>query len=124
MMRDPSLKYDPQRGRWFDDFNQEWRQGPGREMEKVMDTSGHIVKHSQTTAIEAEYLRARTKFPKFNSAHEGYAVMLEEVEEMWEAIKKNDIIHARAEAVQVAAMALAFLMEVYPATAVEPKEWR
>ena len=63
--------------------------------------------------IGHEYERARERYKPFNSAHEGYAVLLEEVDEMWEAIKKNDLIGARKEAIQVAAMALAFLNEVY-----------
>lgn len=63
-------------------------------------------------AIQAEYERARMKFPPFRSAHEGYAVLLEEVDEMWDAIKRNDIKAARLEAVQVGAMALAFLEEI------------
>jgi NTP pyrophosphatase (non-canonical NTP hydrolase) len=65
-------------------------------------------------AIRAEYKSARRKFPKFHSAHEGYAVLKEEVDEMWDAIKRNDIEQARREAVQVGAMALAFLEEVKP----------
>jgi hypothetical protein len=37
----------------------------------------------------AELERAEAKFAPFNSAHEGYAVMLEEVEELWDVIKLN-----------------------------------
>ncbi len=62
--------------------------------------------------IVAEYQRARKKFKPMNGAHEGYAVILEELDELWDAVKKNDVPHARKEAVQVAAMALAFLIEV------------
>lgn len=62
--------------------------------------------------IESELLVARSKFPPMNSAHEGYAVLKEEVDEMWDAIKANDITHARKEAVQVAAMALSFILDM------------
>jgi NTP pyrophosphatase (non-canonical NTP hydrolase) len=68
---------------------------------------GHVL-----DLIGSEFLEARTKFSPFNSAHEGYAILLEEVDELWEAIKSNDPHHARKEALQVAAMALAFLLEV------------
>jgi len=62
--------------------------------------------------IRAELERA-AKWPGFNSAHEGYAVLLEEVDELWEHVKTNqkrrDIDAMRAEAVQVAAMAIKFI---------------
>lgn len=56
--------------------------------------------------------RAAQKFKPFNSSHEGYAVLKEEVDELWDAIKANDLVSARAEAVQVAAMALRYLTDV------------
>jgi hypothetical protein len=39
--------------------------------------------------VSAEVDRARSLYPRFNSLHEGYAVMLEEVEELWEMIRKS-----------------------------------
>ena len=61
-----------------------------------------------------EYRRAISKFPDFNSAHEGYAVLLEEVDELWDEIKNNKKPGAyermRVEATQVGAMALRFLV--------------
>jgi hypothetical protein len=62
--------------------------------------------------VVAELRKARAKFPQFNSAHEGYAVLLEEVDELWDAIKRNDDANAREEAQQVAAMAIRFLLDV------------
>jgi hypothetical protein len=64
------------------------------------------------TSFEEEYLNARLKHAAMNSSHEAYAVILEEVDEMWDAIKANDIGHARIEAIQIGAMILAFLMEI------------
>lgn len=63
-------------------------------------------------AILAEYQKARAKHDPMKSAHEGYAVILEELEEAWADIKRDDIGGARKEMVQVAAMVLAFLVEV------------
>lgn len=37
----------------------------------------------------AEYLMARTKYPPFHSTHEGWAVMKEEFDELWEMVKAN-----------------------------------
>lgn len=59
---------------------------------------------------------AQLNFPAFNSAHEGYAVLLEEVDELWEHVKTNqkkrDISLMRKEAIQVAAMAMRFALDV------------
>lgn len=64
------------------------------------------------TEIQDELERA-LKWPPFNSAHEGYAVLLEEVDELWAHVKKNqkkrDLDAMRAEAIQVAAMACKFV---------------
>jgi hypothetical protein len=69
-----------------------------------------------TDAVEKECLRACIRYPRFHSAHEGYAVLLEEVEELWDEVKKSpkkrDPAAMREEAIQVAAMALRFLVDV------------
>lgn len=61
--------------------------------------------------IRSELVRAQAKFPGFHSGHEGWAVIREELDELWDAIKANDPTHASYEAVQVAAMALRFLVD-------------
>lgn len=57
--------------------------------------------------IRAELLRANKKFPPFNSGHEGYAVLLEEVEELKENVfwSGGDLDAMEEEAAQVGAMA-------------------
>ncbi len=66
--------------------------------------------------VKAELETACARYPSMNSAHEGYAVLLEEVEELWDEVKKRpsmrDPAKMRAEAVQVAAMALRFILDV------------
>lgn len=61
-------------------------------------------------------LERAMKWPAMNSAHEGYAVLLEEVDELWDIVKQNqktrDVEKMRAEAIQVAAMAIRFVMDV------------
>jgi hypothetical protein len=66
------------------------------------------------TAIIAEYQQATQAHGEFHSAHEGYAVLLEEVNELWEQVKRRDRDREamRREAVQVGAMALRFLVDV------------
>lgn len=64
-------------------------------------------------AVRREYLRAIEKFPAFNSGHEGYAVILDEVDELWDDIKANaPRDQAKKEAIQVAAMAVRFVTDV------------
>lgn len=68
--------------------------------------------------VAAEVTRARTelKFPTMHSPHEGYSILLEEVDELWQHVKvkqKNrDLPAMRKEAIQVAAMAICFAAEV------------
>lgn len=63
--------------------------------------------------VQDEVERAVRKFPPFHSAHEGYAVLLEEVEELKAEIFHGDSREAmREEAVQVAAMAIRLIMDV------------
>jgi hypothetical protein len=69
----------------------------------------------------AELKRAQDKFPPFRSAHEGYAILLEEVEELWSEVRchrdEANIARMRQEAIQVAAMALRFVVDVCERTA-------
>ncbi len=62
--------------------------------------------------MKAELRQATTKFGSFHSTHEGYAVIKEEVDEMWDAIKNNNLEDACREAIQVGAMAMRFLFDM------------
>lgn len=62
--------------------------------------------------IRAELLRARSKHGPMRSSHEGYAVILEEVDELWDDIKKNNPHGASIEAIQVGAMALSYVVDL------------
>jgi hypothetical protein len=62
--------------------------------------------------VRAEVVRAIEKFPTFNSAHEGYAVIAEELDELWDEVKANSPVRARKEAVQVAAMGIRFMTDI------------
>jgi hypothetical protein len=65
-------------------------------------------------ALEVE--RAREMYAPFNSAHEGYAVLLEEVLELQaEVFKKTDLRSPwsmREEATQIGAMAIRFIQDI------------
>lgn len=67
------------------------------------------------TLIEAELRRASQKHPRpFNSAHEGYAVIAEELDELWDEVKGDRHLLALEEAVQVGAMAARFVIDLAP----------
>lgn len=71
--------------------------------------------HETLAGVWAE-LGAAATWPAFNSAHEGFAILAEEVDELWDHVKTNqkrrDIAAMRKEALQVAAMAVRFAIEV------------
>lgn len=66
--------------------------------------------------VRAELERARNLYPAFHSGHEGFAVIQEEVDELWADVKAGKGLRQSAqcgaEAVQIAAMALRFLTDL------------
>lgn len=68
------------------------------------------------TDASRELARARDAYTPFASAHEGYAVMLEEVDELWSMVRlrpgQRDPVTMRRECVQIAAMAARFAIEL------------
>lgn len=66
--------------------------------------------------VQNEVDKATANWPPFNSAHEAFAVLKEEVDELWDHVKTNqnhrDLEAMHKEAVQVAAMAVRFASEV------------
>jgi len=63
--------------------------------------------------VVREFVDATMKYGSFRSRHEGYAVLKEEVDELWDTIKWNEPEgDVRIEAIQVAAMALRFLYDI------------
>lgn len=67
--------------------------------------------------INNEVVRAKSMFKEdFVNQHEAYAVILEEVDELWDEIKKNQKIYdlpaQKKEATQAAAMLVRLLVEL------------
>jgi hypothetical protein len=86
--------------------------------EGLLDALSSLLNYQEATLEQVlrELRHASSVFPPFNSAHEGFAVLKEEVDELWDEVKKNQKIRSiekmRKEAIQVAAMALRFLNDI------------
>jgi hypothetical protein len=69
---------------------------------------------SVAAEIAGELTRARAKHGPMHGPHEGWAVIKEELDELWEHVRADTgtSAEARKEAIQIAAMALAYAIEV------------
>ncbi len=98
---------------------------PREEMQRLLSTAIAAAMQGVSDASSLERLlaevgievaRAESLWPPINSAHEGYAVILEELDELkehaWANQNRRDVAAMRKEAVQLAAMALRFLRDV------------
>lgn len=67
--------------------------------------------------VNIEIDLANSKYPAFYSTHEGYAILKEELDELWDEIKTSKETNANMlqvnEAIQVAAMAIKFIESLY-----------
>jgi len=75
----------------------------------------NITKKAEKLILD-EYYLATGIYDKFNSAHEGFAILLEEIDELWESVKLKQSYPYRKErmfkeAIQVGAMTLRFLID-------------
>lgn len=66
--------------------------------------------------VKKEFKFATDKYGEFNSLHEAYSVLLEEVDELWEEVKASQkdptrIKFAKNEAIQVATMAIRLIFD-------------
>ena len=69
---------------------------------------------SAINGVTLELSRAVQKHGSMHGPHEGYAVILEELDELWDEVKAQhpDRERLRAEACQVAATAVRFMVDV------------
>lgn len=65
--------------------------------------------------VRDELNRATRSFGPMRSAHEGYSIIHEELDELWDGVKSNaPPEYMRGEAIQVAAMAIRFILDITP----------
>lgn len=93
--------------------NLKWREGDLYLREALAKATAQ---HTTGVEFAVELDQARRKFPTMASAHEGYAIILEALDEVWDIVKQKqterDYAKLRKETVQLGAMVLAFLIEV------------
>ena len=72
------------------------------------------VREGLLVEVGEQLAKAEKKHSSMRGAHEGYAVILEELDELWAEVKRQQIDHAqmRKEALHIAAMALRFVKDV------------
>jgi hypothetical protein len=79
------------------------------------DNQGDMLSFAASLAL-IEAREAELKFGPMTSPHQGYALILEELDELWDHVKqkegKRDLNRMRDEAIQVAAMALCFVADL------------
>lgn len=76
-----------------------------------MDSSDERPPH-WAAAISAEMSRSIGRYGSMASTHEGYGVLCEEVAELFDAIRANDLESVRRESLQVAAVAVRISLAV------------
>lgn len=92
---------------------------PSRNLGHASETATSATELSDVgvcVEIKAELDRARAKFGPMASAHEGFAVLMEELDELWQHVKtkqsERDVPAMRKEAIQIGAMAARFANDV------------
>ena len=78
--------------------------------------TGPLTLPQVTALIRNEVNAATAIYGPFHSAHEGHSVLREEFEELWDEVKvaqpRRDIEKMKHEALQTAAMAVRFVIDV------------
>lgn len=86
------------------------------ELEKLAAYHGIDLTQIRYVANEVmgSLIKAKLKHERMHSAHEGYAVILEEVDELWDEVKQQRFspFGARREALHIAAMGMRFVLDV------------
>lgn len=91
---------------------------PFKEVEPDQKTADYIARAILVSSeVITELLNAKKMHPEhYANQHEAYAVILEEIDELWEEIKKKqsayDLPAQRKEAIQAAAMLVRFVIEL------------
>jgi NTP pyrophosphatase (non-canonical NTP hydrolase) len=85
--------------------------------EEIHEATAELAASPFLGEMMRELAKAEQKHAPMQSLHEGYAVLLEEVDEFWEEVKKQrearDHANVRKELAQIAAMAWRIVLNLY-----------
>lgn len=70
------------------------------------------IQNKVTEKVRRALWRAQKKHNKMETYHHGYAVIKEELDELWDEIKADNFEKAHKESVQLAAVAQRFLIDL------------
>jgi hypothetical protein len=88
----------------------------GRQQKRLQDEKAYGPGENIYLQIQAEVARAARHGEHFASLHEAYAVMLEEVDEVWDIARQKrrdrDELELRKELIQIAAMVVKALASI------------
>jgi hypothetical protein len=92
---------------------EEWREVPGTSGSFCAGCLQRMKRERfALERIHVEVQRAIELHGPLSGPHEGFAVIREELDELWDAVKRDDLEDALEEAVQVGAMAVRFLADL------------
>ena len=64
------------------------------------------MRHETVAQVQIEARNAEDKYGDFSSTHEAFGVLAEEVSELLDAIRRNDLANVAKESAQVSAVAM------------------
>jgi len=64
------------------------------------------MRHETVAQVQIEARNAEEKYGDFSSTHEAFGVLAEEVSELLDAIRRNDLANVAKESAQVSAVAM------------------
>lgn len=112
-LKTPEQRADAAKAEW-----NIWQEANRRGYMNISHTTFQLQRGHAYAQLVLDFLeKAVKKHPPMNTPHEGYAVILEEVDELWDEVKKQSGGHgpeAVKEALQVAAMAIRFILDTVP----------
>lgn len=84
------------------------------KLAKLIEATPEVLKFLRD--VVEEYRNSVAEHGMFNSAHEGYSVTLEELDELWDEVRKKrknrSLSAMRGECIQIASCAMKFALSV------------
>jgi len=87
-----------------------------KEIVRLVKQGALLDQYPEMLEVMYEFCRAKNLHPNWKSSHEGWALIKEELDELWDEIRRKekdqDFFQMRTEAMQVAAMGIRFMIDI------------